>query len=132
MSDGTIGVGTTATATATITNGSVSLPINITNPGLGYTNTNPPKVLAPKSPIVDEIITGTNIVFENTSGIITGIGTTIFNSALAIKFTGINTEGLVPITIGDPLFVYNTTVGNGVTSTAVSYTHLTLPTTPYV
>ena len=116
MNDGTIGFGTTATATATITNGSVSL-INITNPGSGYTNTNPPKVLAPKSPIVDETITGTSIVFENTSGIITGIGTTIFNSALAIKFTGINTEGLVPITIGDPLFVYDTTVGNGVTST---------------
>ena len=124
MNDGTIGFGTTATATATITNGSVSLPINITNPGSGYTNTNPPKVLAPKSPIVDETITGTSIVFENTSGIITGIGTTIFNSALAIKFTGINTEGLVPITIGDPLFVYDTTVGNGVTSTDVTNTNV--------
>tara|TARA_B100000963_G_scaffold352850_1_gene366655 strand:+ start:2828 stop:15466 length:12639 start_codon:yes stop_codon:yes gene_type:complete len=123
MNDGTIGVGSTATATATITNGSVSL-INITNPGLGYTNTNPPKVLAPKSPIVDEIVSGTNIVFENTSGIITGIGTTVFNSALAIKFTGINTEGLDPITIGDPLFIYDTTVGNGVTSTDVTNTNV--------
>ena len=121
--DGTIGFGTTATATATITNGSVSL-INITNPGSGYTNTNPPKVLAPKSPIVDEIASGTNLIFENASGIITGIGTTIFNSALAIKFTGINTEGLGPITIGDPLFVYNTTVGNGVTSTDGTNTNI--------
>ena len=118
-----VGVATTATATATISNGSVS-SVSITNPGLGYTNTNPPKVLAPKSPIVDEIISGTNIVFENTSGIITGIGTTIFNSALAIKFTGINTEGLGPITIGDPLFVYDTTVGNGVTSTDVTNTNV--------
>ena len=111
-----VGIATTATATATITNGSVS-SFDITNPGLGYTNTNPPKVLAPKSPVVDEIITGTNIIFENVSGIITGIGTTVFNSSLAIKFTGINTEGLGPIAIGDPLFVYDTTVGNGITST---------------
>ena len=118
-----VGVSTAATATATITNGSVS-SINITNPGLGYTNTNPPKVLAPKSPIVDEIASRTNLIFENASGIITGIGTTIFNSALAIKFTGINTEGLGPITIGDPLFVYNTTVGNGVTSTDGTNTNI--------
>ena len=121
--DGTIGFGTIATATATITNGSVSSS-NITNPGSGYTNTNPPKVLAPKSPIVDEIASGTNLIFENASGIITGIGTTIFNSSLAIKFTGINTEGLGPITIGDPLFVYDTTVGNGVTSTDVTNTNV--------
>ncbi len=117
----TTGIGTTAnptaTATATIGAGGTISVTSIVSGGIGYTSSNPPSVLIPRQDVVEERISGSNISILSTSGIITGITTTTFNSKLSIEFTGINTEGLVPLQIGDPIFVYDTTVGNGVTST---------------
>ena len=117
----TTGIGTTAnptaTATATIGAGGTISETSIVSGGIGYTSSNPPSVLIPRQDVIEERIAGSNISILSTSGIITGITTTTFNSKLSIEFTGINTEGLIPLQIGDPIFIYDTTVGNGVTST---------------
>ena len=58
-----------ANATASISNGKVT-SINITNPGVGYTNTNPPTILieppAPKTETID------NVAYSGDFGIIVG------------------------------------------------------------
>ena len=51
------GVGGTATATASITNGVIT-STTITNPGFGYTISNPPQVIAPFPTIVKEDVDG--------------------------------------------------------------------------
>jgi hypothetical protein len=105
------GIGTVATASISIVNGSLS-STTITNPGLGYTTNNPPQVLVPlPSPIYENITNITGIA--GTIGTIVGIGTTVgVGTALAINFT-INLTGL---STGYPLYVFNTKVGNGVTT----------------
>ena len=123
-----VGVGTTATATATISNGQVSV-VTITNPGFGYTNTNPPKIItALPTPLYETINTVQNV--QGFSGIITGISTTTGTGGhpLALKFNframkdyGENGEANVAsdaldLVAGYPIMIYETTVGNGVTS----------------
>jgi hypothetical protein len=68
-----VGGGTTATASATISSGSVSA-LTITNPGVGYTHTNPPVVLI--SPPTYEEEENNVSSFSGDSGIIVGFGTT--------------------------------------------------------
>ena len=123
-----VGVGTTATATATISNGQVSV-VTITNPGFGYTNTNPPKIItALPTPLYETINTVQNV--QGFHGIITGISTTTGTGGhpLALKFNframkdyGENGEANVAsdaldLVAGYPIMIYETTVGNGVTS----------------
>ena len=123
-----VGVGTTATATATITNGQVSA-VTITNPGFGYTNTNPPRIITELPvPTYETITTVQNV--QGFSGIITGISTTTGTGGhpLALKFNframkdyGENGEANVAsdaldLLAGYPVMIYDTTVGNGVTS----------------
>ena len=123
-----VGVGTTATATATISNGQVSA-VTITNPGFGYTNTNPPRIIAElPTPLYETINTVQNV--QGFSGIITGISTTTGTGGhpLALKFNframkdyGENGEANVAsdaldLLTGYPIVIYDTTVGNGVTS----------------
>ena len=115
-----VGVGTTATATATISNGQIS-SINVTNIGLGYTIA--PQVLI-ESPIESstiENLTTSGLTIQENTGLITGIGTTVFSSKLGIKFT-IKRDGstFTPLGIGTPFYVYDTRVGSGLTSLSVA------------
>ena len=107
-----IGIGTTATATLTILNGSVS-SATIVNPGFGYSTSNPPQVIVPlPDPIYENITNITGVA--GTSGNVTGIGTTVgIGTNLAIKFTLSSVSGLF---VGYPIYIFNTSVGNGVTS----------------
>ena len=123
-----VGIGTTATATATISNGSIST-VTITNPGLGYTRTNPPHLIIETPGVIKEDVTGATNV-QGFSGIITGISTTTGTGGhpLALK---INFRALKDYTVGGeaqlasdaldllagyPIMVYDTKVGSGVTS----------------
>jgi len=103
----------TATATATISNGQVT-SITITNPGFGYTTTNLPDVIIPVQKVVYEnikSITGVAGSFGNITGISTAVG---INTNLAIKFT-LNPSPL-SLSVGYPIYIYDTSVGSGVTS----------------
>ena len=117
-----VGIGTTATATVTVTNGSVS-NIDIVNPGLGYDQqSNPPHVIIERPKFETEKITGINN-FEGYIGIITGI-TKESGSALRFDFHAVTRNsngGLTNATantllVGYPVYIKDTTVGNGLTS----------------
>ena len=112
-----VGVGTTATATATISGGIVT-SITITNPGFGYTTDNPPQLITEIPKAKTELLTGIANV-QGFSGIITGISTTtgIGGHPLALKINfRANASDANDLQSGYPILVYNTTVGNGVTS----------------
>ena len=112
-----VGVGTTATAIANVSGGSV-VSIVITNPGLGYTETNPPQLISEIPKPTTELITSIANV-QGFSGIITGISTTTGTGghplALKINFRS-NSADANDLQTGYPIFVYNTTVGAGLTS----------------
>ncbi len=124
-----VGVGTTATATATITNGQVSA-VTITNPGFGYTTTNPPFTIIESPKVLTEEIT-TVLNVQGFSGIITGISTCpgINGHPLALKFnfTALQDYAILggnfnvaadtnDLQVGYPVMIYDTVVGQGVTS----------------
>ena len=111
-----VGIGTTASATIAIINGSLTAPITITNPGYGYTEAPIALVSSPK--LRKEKVTNITTV-EGFTGIITGISTTTGTSghSLALKLNlknpGSNFTGLE---VGYPIYIYDTSVGYGVTS----------------
>jgi len=111
-----VGVGTTATATATITSGSIT-SISVTNPGLGYTTSNPPQVLAPVAEVSYENVVQIDTV-QGFSGIVTGIGTSAGTGSnpLAIRFNLNSADFDSNLIAGYPIFIYDTSVGSGVTS----------------
>jgi hypothetical protein len=129
-----IGLGTTqrAIATSTVSIGGTVSTISISNPGTGYTTSNPPGVLIDSPRIVKEIVD--NVSYEGDFGIISGISTVsvgvastglIFdfyipqNSFLrdsAVNNVGLATTGISGIQTGYYFVVYNSNVGNGVTS----------------
>ena len=115
-----VGIGTTAVATLTISNGS-SNGFTITNSGFGYSQSNPPQVIVSKPDIKTDIITGITSIKGN-SGIVTGIEFDRLNGNKAIKFTLTldpdqqtfdTTDVFIP---GNPVFIYDTEVGNGLVS----------------
>ena len=110
-----IGIGTTASATVTVgSGGSLTTPINITNPGFGYTTE--PLVIAPSPDFNTENIIKIESI-KGFSGIITGIGTTVNSGQLALKFNlkrDINFGN--DLEVGYPIFVHGTHIGFGVTS----------------
>jgi hypothetical protein len=111
-----IGSGVTATATATVSsNGTVS-SINIINPGLGYTSTNKPNILIPFPDLVlDKLVSASTV--EGFSGYITGIQTVSgIGTNMAIRFTLNSPSGFSGLSTGYPIYIYDTYVGNGVTS----------------
>ena len=115
-----VGIGTTATATISIVNGSLST-VTITNPGFGYTTSIVPQVISPlPNPTYENITNVTTI--QGFSGNITGIATASgIGTSLAIKFT--LDSSLAPftnLTVGQPIYIFNTKVGNGVTSILTS------------
>jgi hypothetical protein len=125
-----IGLGTTARALATtnISVGGTVSSVTITSPGIGYTGTNPPVVLISPPTFTKE--DNTIVSYEGDFGIITGIGTTSVGTAV----TGITFDLVIPqysslrnsdvtsyttrsgIDTGYYFIVYNSNVGNGVTS----------------
>jgi hypothetical protein len=114
-----VGVGTTATATATISAGAVS-SILVNNPGLGYTIA-PQVIVSLPSPTYENI--SSIDIIQGFSGIVTGITTVNAQGigTLAIQFNLhrldeiSNYNGLA---VGYPIYIYDTSVGNGVTSVA--------------
>jgi len=111
-----VGVGTTATATIAVTDGSLTTPITITNPGLGYSLTNQPKVIVPFPAPNYENVTDITTV-EGFSGIVTGITTTsgTGGNPLALKFF-LNSTSFTGLLVSYPICIVDTTVGSGVTS----------------
>jgi hypothetical protein len=129
-----VGLGTTqrATATSVISVGGTVSTISISSPGTGYTISSPPGVLIDSPKIVKEIVD--NVSYEGDFGIISGISTVsvgvastglVFdffipkNSFLrdtAINNVGIATTGISGIQTGYYFVVYNSNVGNGLTS----------------
>ena len=124
-----VGIGTTVTALAqaSISNGRV-VSIAITNPGFGYTSSNPPVVLIESPLPVYE--TNRILTYEGDFGIISGVSTT----SVGVASTGITFDLLISkdsflrnssvtgvttisgIQTGYYFVVYNSNVGNGVTS----------------
>ncbi|NBP56087.1 hypothetical protein EBU71_06050 [bacterium] len=107
-----VGVGTTATASISVVNGSLSVA-TVTNPGFGYTSSIPPQVIAPLPDPTYENISKI-VTINGSSGNIVGIGTTVgIGTDLAIKFILSSVSGL---SVGHPIYIFDTKVGNGVTS----------------
>ena len=113
-----IGIGTTATATASIINGSVS-NVSIANPGFGYTYTNPPQIIFEFPSVEKELIKSVSSI-RGFSGIVTGITTSAGTNGnpLALKFFlhTSNLEDFDLLKVGYPLYIFDTSIGNGITS----------------
>ena len=129
-----VGIGTTqrAEASASISVGGTVSSISITSPGTGYTFTNPPLVLIEIPSVTREYIE--DVAYNGDFGIITGIATTSVGVAstgivfdlfipedsflrdLEINSVGIATTGVSGIQTGYYFTVFNSNVGNGVTS----------------
>jgi hypothetical protein len=125
-----VGFGSTARAlaTSTISAGGTVSSVTITTPGVGYTDTNPPVVLI--GPPTFKTEENTVVSYEGDFGIITGIATTSVGAAV----TGIVFDLVIPqnsslrnadvtsfttrsgINTGYYFVVFNSNVGNGVTS----------------
>jgi len=114
--DGTVGTGETATATGTITDGSIS-SVDIVNPGLGYTSSSTPNVIAPVPVTPFETITGFTTAF-GFSGIVTGI--TVLSSSTIKFFLDKESGSFTGLANGDPIYIHDTAVGSGATSTIIS------------
>jgi hypothetical protein len=115
-----IGIGSTATATGTVGFGGTITTLSITNPGFGYSSTNPPQVITTLPSPSYEYISKISTV-QGFSGIITGISTTMgtLGNPLAINFylnTSILNTFPSGLSTGYPIFIYNTSVGEGVIS----------------
>lgn len=115
---GGIGIGSTATATIAVSAaGSLTTPITIINPGLGYSVGRPPEVIVPLPDPIYENITNISLV-NGFSGTIIGIGTTTGSGGnpLALKFTLEGPVGFPQLQTGYPIYIFDTRVGKGVTS----------------
>ena len=113
-----VGVSTFAEATANIVNGKVD-SITIDNIGLGYTHTNPPQVIISRPRYQTEEMTSFDNV-EGYTGIITGISTAegsggAGTKALKFFFTS-HKSNANKLSVGYPLLIKDTTIGDGVTS----------------
>ena len=107
--------GQIATATLTVdSNGSLTTPLNITNPGSGY-ETAPYVQAAVPSPIYENIATVGEV--EGFSGDVTSITSTTFSSQLALEFDlERDTGDFNDLLIGYPIVITNTQVSSGVIS----------------
>jgi hypothetical protein len=114
---GGIGIGSIATATIAVSAaGSLTTPITITNPGLGYSVGTPPGVIVPLPDPTYENVTNISLI-NGFSGIITGITTTTGSGGnpLALKFH-LSAPSYAGLQTGYPIYIFDTRVGNGVTS----------------
>ena len=115
-----VGVGTTGTATVTVSNGAIN-GFTITNAGGGYSVSNPPAVIASFPKFSNEVVASIETI-EGFSGIVTGITTTTVGvSTLGLKFfLNKPASNWGNLSAGDPIYIYDTTIGAGVTSLATS------------
>jgi hypothetical protein len=115
----TSGVSENAIIYATVSSaGTITSPFNIVNSGYGYTTDNPPQIIAPMPSFKNELVEKIQFV-EGFAGIITGITTCPgIGTDMAIKFfTSYDQNSLVEtLKVGYPIYVFDTVVGNGVTS----------------
>jgi hypothetical protein len=112
-----IGMGITATATISVgAGGTLTTPITITNPGIGYTSSQPPKVIVPLPDPTYENISQISLI-DGFSGIITGITTTTGSNGnpLALRFY-LNSPSYAGLQTGYPIYIFDTRVGKGITS----------------
>jgi hypothetical protein len=111
-----IGIGSIASAIVSISGGSISAPITIVEPGFGYTTSSPPQVIVETPSLNYSKVSGIAGV-EGFSGIITGITTTsgISGHPLAIKFF-LNSQSFIGLQSSYPIYIFDTSVGTGVTS----------------
>jgi hypothetical protein len=124
-----VGLGTVATFTSTISVGGTVSLVSIANAGSGYTSSNPPLVIIEPPTPKTELIS--KVTYEGDFGVITGIKTT----TVGVASTAIVFDFYIPqnsflrdtITVGAAItvsgiqtgyyfVVYNSNVGNGVTS----------------
>jgi len=113
-----VGGGTTATGNTVIGAGGTVILTSPVTVGSGYTSTNPPKVIVSFPPFKTELVSNITSV-QAISGSITGIGTTTkagSSTGLALMFSIRSADGLSILQDGRPISVYNTQIGNGVTS----------------
>ena len=125
-----IGIGTTATISASVTSGIVT-SITITNPGSGYSTSNPPQILIEYPSLKYEKIE--EVSYEGDFGIIVGINTTsvgVASTGITFDFfvptdsylrdtnlnVGIATTGISGIKTDYYFTVFNSNIGMGVTS----------------
>ena len=118
---GIVGVGTTAVARGVLTNGVIT-SVEVYNAGGGYNISAPPQVIVPNNEVVTDAISDADIILGYV-GVITGISTTgggsdptsiVFETDLTDSIVSpAELDTLVP---GYPIYVYDTTVGNGVTA----------------
>ena len=118
---GIVGVGTTAVARGVLTNGVIT-SVEVYNAGGGYNVDAPPHVIIPNNTVVTDSITNSDIILGYV-GVITGISTTgggsdptsiVFETDLTDSIVSpAELDTLIP---GYPIYVYDTTVGNGVTA----------------
>jgi len=112
----TVGVTTFAEGLANVANGVIT-SVNITNPGLGYTLTNPPSVIAENPPYEHERVTGIKLT-EGFSGIITSIDVVSGTAGMpkALKFCFRADKNASILQVGYPILITDTKVGTGITS----------------
>ena len=125
QANGSIGIGSTATAIASITAGAIT-SVAVVNPGLGYTGTSAPQVIAPLPILTQETVTDVSDV-KGFSGIITGISTASGSGSnpLALHFfLEKETGDFTTLLNGFPIYIFGTTVGTGVTSHTAQGTSL--------
>ena len=120
-----VGLGSTlrASATSTISSGIVDT-ITVTDPGTGYTTTNPPAVLIEPPSLLNETV-DTNL-YSGDAGIIVGVGTTATETILDLYIptdSFLRDANLVgsaitvsQIVSGDFFVVYNSNIGSASTS----------------
>ena len=100
-----------------MSNGNID-SVTVINPGSGYTSTNPPQVILDFPTFESELLTDANVV-QGLSGSIVGIATTTGTNGapLALEFTlkAFN-DDYTSITEGIPIHIFDTRIGNGVTS----------------
>jgi hypothetical protein len=129
-----VGLGITqrASAIASVSIGGTISSITVSSPGTGYTTSNPPVVLIESPTVNREVIN--RVSYQGDFGIISGIKTTSVGVAstgivfdffipknsflrdLSVNSVGIATTGISGIQTGYYFVVYNSNVGNGVTS----------------
>ena len=104
-----VGVGSTCLVTSSISSGIVT-SFAIVNPGSGYTQTRPPQVLISYPTIKSEKIE--DVTYEGDFGIIVGIKTT----SVGIASTGIVFDLFVPV----DSYLRNTNINVGISTTGIS------------
>ena len=117
---GIVGVGTTAVARGIISGGSIT-SVDVYNAGGGYTV--PPQVLVPNNTVKTDSLISADVIIGYV-GIITGIAAAsgLGGATTAIEFQTDYTNSLVStaeldsLLVGYPIYVYDTTVGSGITA----------------